>query len=150
MKIYIAFSGIITICLMAICFQGDMKVYEHEQWLFKEISEEAAAGAALYIDEDAYSEGLLVFEYEKGTKYAEKYLEESKKNSYILKEANAKIELEFEDDKCGYSKENTDKTPTVIAKISATHKDIFRLPFLTANNTQRESSYELKEIQLRN
>ncbi|MGP1569934.1 MAG: hypothetical protein ACTTH0_03345 [Eubacteriales bacterium] len=146
MKVYIVFSGIITVFLMAMCFQGDMRLYEHEQWLFKEITEEVACGAALYVEQGEYSDGNIVFDYKKGESYANEYLKQSKKNSYILNNGSAKIDLVFEDDKSGYSKENIRHIPSVTAKICAEHKDIFRLPFISVKQTFRESRYELKEF----
>ncbi|MBF0980181.1 MAG: hypothetical protein HXK71_02485 [Clostridiales bacterium] len=146
MKVYIVFSGIVTVLLMAMCFQGDMRIYEHEQWLLKELTEEVACGAALYVEQEAYAEGNIVFDYEKGKSYAKDYLKQAKRNSYILNNGIATIELEFEDDKVGYSKDNTYKMPTVTAKFRAQHNDIFRLPFLSVKQTFRESRYELKEV----
>lgn len=146
MKLYIIFSGIVTVCLMAMCFQGDMRLYEHEQWLFKEITEEVACGAALYLDQDAYSEGNIVFDYEKGIRYAADYLKQSEKNSYILNHGHANIELKFEDDKMGYLDDNLEHIPAVTAKVTADHQDVFRLPFIAVRHTVRESRYELKDV----
>lgn len=145
MKVYIAFCGILTVFLMALCFQADMKIYVQEEWALKEITEEAACGAALFLDEAVYSQGEIVFDYEKGKRYAKEYVEASKRNSKLLKEGKVKLELEFEDDALGYKLENVKRTPAVIAKVGVKHKDIFRLPFIKVEETTRCSRYELKE-----
>ena len=53
--------------------------YVRCQVFLKAVAEECAAGAALYYDEDAYSEGQLRFYTDEGRKYIEYMIEESKK-----------------------------------------------------------------------
>lgn len=146
MKVYLSFTAIVTVLLMTMCFGADMKLYEREQWVFKEMTEEMAAGAALYLDEEMYGEGLIAFDYDKGEEYAKRYLENSKKNSFVLNSGSSEINISFEDDKRGYGIDNAQRVPAVTVELVSEHRDIFRLPFLSVKNMSRTSRYELKEV----
>lgn len=145
MKVYISFAGLLIICVMALVYNGDLGAYTYEQLLLKAVAEECAAGASLCLDEEAYGEGRIVFDYEDAEKYGREHLEASKLHSRILKKGRVDFHMEFEDDGKGYSVENPGRIPAITVDIAVETDDLFRLPFIRVNRVERKSRYELPE-----
>lgn len=144
MKIYIVFLGIFLVSVMGLSYQGDLGAYIHEEMVLKEAAEECAAGASLFLEEEAFAEGLIVFKYEEGRSYAAKYLEYIKRNSKALKNGTVDWSMSFEDDMQGYEKTNGKRIPAVSVKIRVTtSEDMFRVPFINVNSLERSARYEL-------
>ncbi len=149
MKVFITFISIFIISVWALLYQGDMGVYNHEQLLLKEISEEISSGASLYIDDEQFSTGKIVFNIDEGNKYAEKFIEKSKMRSKLLKSSEIEYELIFEDDVQGFSRGNIDKIPAITAIIKLkSDKDIFKIPFIQVYEITRTSRYELPYLKI--
>ncbi len=144
-KVFIVFMSVFIFSVYAISFQGDLNSYCREELVFKEITEEAAAGASLLIEEEEFSIGNIVFDYEKGKEYAAEYINHSKINSRILQKGKETFSIEFQDDKMGYDRDNTEKIPAVRVTLKCETKDMFRIPFVKVCHMERTSEYELPE-----
>ena len=145
MKAYIVFLGFFIVGIFAVSFQGDLGRYQHEQLLLKEAAEECAAGAALLVDEEAYADGKIVFDYEKGKEYVSDYLEYIKRNSKALTEGKVSYQIEFEDYNKGYSENNSSQIPAVTVIIDVMTEDLFKVPFIEVTSLERSARYELPE-----
>lgn len=144
MKTYIVFLGLFVIGVFGVSYQGDLGAFVHEELVLKEAAEECAAGASLFLDEDEYAEGKVVFDYDEGRKYAEEYLEYIKRNSKALTDGTWRLTMDFEDDRQGYGEWNTDKIPAVLVKIQVrTAEDMFKVPFIQVRSLERSTRYEL-------
>lgn len=150
MKVFIVFLGILMVSVSAMVYQGDLGAYGHEQLLLKEAAEECAAGAALFLDEDAYSKGLVVFDYEQGETYIKNYLAYIKRNSKALSKGIIRYKTEFEDENKGYSPSNREKIPAVTVEIKVSTEDLFRGPFVEVTSLERRARYELPEEKQKN
>ena len=113
--------------------------------LLKEAAEECAAGASLFLQEEAYSRGTVVFDYEQADGYIKSYLAYIKRNSKALSQGRAFYTAVFEDDEMGYSPDNTDKIPAVTVQIHVDTADLFRVPFIEVTSLERRARYELPE-----
>lgn len=145
MKTYIVFLGLFVVGVFCVCVQGDMGAYAQEQLLLKEAAEECAAGAALLLDEEEYSKGRIVFDYEAGKKYAKDYLEYIKRNSKALTSGQVEIDMKFEDHEQGFSSTNMSRIPAVTVKLFVTTEDMFSVPFIEVTSLERSARYELPE-----
>ena len=150
MKIFIVFLGLMTIGVSFVSYQGDMNAYVHMQAVLKEACEECAAGAALLIDEEEYGNGRIVFDQEKGRKYAEKYTNHIVKDSFKDNVKSAVCTLKFKDDDVSDFEpgdaEYGSPYPTVTAVIKLETEDLFGLPLLTVTEVERQACYELKTL----
>lgn len=145
MKVFIVFIGIFMVSVSAIVYQGDLGIYGHEQLLIKEAAEECAAGSSLFLDNEEFSKGNIVFDYAKGINYTENYLAYITRNSKALSNGVVQYKMEFEDEKRGYSPSNAEKIPAITVKISVVTEDLFRVPFIKVTSLERSARYELPE-----
>ncbi len=145
MKVFIVSLGLFIIGVFAVVFQGDLGIYGHEQLLIKEAAEECAAGASLFLDEQEFSKGRIVFDYDLGEKYTEEYLEYIKRNSKALSYGIVNFEMKFEDEKKGYADSNIHKNPAITVEIIVDTEDLFRLPFIEVTSLERSARYELPD-----
>ncbi len=143
MKVFIVFLGILIINVSFLSYQGDMGRYLQVQSDLKAMAEECAAGAALYYDEEAYSDGLFEFKYEEGSAYIEFILEESKDKVPVIQKSDLSYEVLFQDDGLGY--EEGEEIPSVTVTITAVTEDLFHLPFLEITKIKRAAKYELPQ-----
>ena len=143
MKVFIVFLGILIINVSFLSYQGDMGRYLQVQSDLKAMAEECAAGAALYYDEEAYSDGLFEFKYEEGRDYIEFILEESKDKIPVIQKSDLSYEVLFQDDGLGY--EEGEESPSVTVTITAVTEDLFHLPFLEITKIKRAAKYELPQ-----
>lgn len=137
MKVFIVFLAIFLINVSFLSYQGDMGRYVRAQSFLKAVAEECAAGAALYYDEDAYSEGRLRFYSGEGRKYIEYIIEESRKEMPLPRGCVITYEADFEDEDA--------EIPSVTVELTAATEDLFRLPFLTVTEIKRAAKYELPQ-----
>lgn len=156
MKVFIVFLGLLIINLSFLSYQGDMGRYVRCQTFLKAVAEECAAGAALYYDEAAYSDGQMRFYYEEGRKYIEYIVEESRKEMPLSRNTKITYDVVFQDDWLGYEGENGTGTtreedgeghhiPSVTVELTAETEDMFRLPFLEVMKIKRAAKYELPQ-----
>jgi hypothetical protein len=156
MKVFIVFLGLFIINVSFLSYQGDLGRYVRCQTFLKAVAEECAAGAALYYDEAAYSDGQLRFYYEEGRKYIEYLIEESKRGMPLPQDSEITYEVEFQDDYLGYENGNGTGTvsggaveregnPSVTVELTAETEDLFRLPFLEGREIKRAARYELPQ-----
>lgn len=151
MKVFIVFFGLLIINVSFLSFQGDMGRYVRCQTFLKAVAEECAAGAALYRDEAAYSDGRFRFHYQEGRKYIEHLIEESKKKMPLPYDSVITYEVFFQDDYLGYEAgpdsgaEGGESNPSVTVKLTAVTGDLFRLPFLEVREVKRAAKYELPQ-----
>ncbi|MEL7657016.1 MAG: hypothetical protein AAGU75_14045 [Bacillota bacterium] len=136
MKVFIVFCGLLIVNLSFLSYQGDMGRYVKCQNYLKAVAEESAAGAALYYDEPAYSEGEFRFRYEEGQKYIGYIIEESKTRMPLPKGTKITYEVEFQD---------KEMIPSVTVSITAVTEDLFHLPFLEVTKVKRTAKYELPQ-----
>lgn len=142
MKVFIVFLGLFVINVSFLSYQGDLGRYTRCQTFLKAVAEECAAGAALYYDEAAYSDGQLRFCYEEGRAFIGYLVEESKTEMPLPIDSIITWEVYFQDDYLGYEEE---EIPSVTVEITATTKDLFHLPFLEVKQIKRASKYELPQ-----
>ncbi|HVI39403.1 MAG TPA: hypothetical protein VM577_01990 [Anaerovoracaceae bacterium] len=142
MKVFIVFLGLLFINVSFLSYQGDLGRYLQCQTFLKAVAEECAAGAALYYDEAAYSDGQFRFYYEEGRKYIEYLVEESKREMPLPQDSVITYEVDFQDDYLGYEEEDN---PSVTVELTAATEDLFHLPFLEVREIKRAAKYELPQ-----
>jgi hypothetical protein len=156
MKVFIVFMGLLIVNVSFLSYQGDLGRYVRCQAFLKAAAEECAAGAALYYDEAAYSDGQFRFKYEEGQEYIDYILEESKGESPLPRGSALTYEAAFRDDYLGYEDEDgsgrgygngpgTENIPSVTVELTAVTEDLFRLPFLEVTEIKRAAKYELPQ-----
>ena len=156
MKVFIVFCGLLIVNLSFLSYQGDMGRYIQSQNYLKAVAEESAAGAALYYNESAYSEGEFYFRYEEGQKYIDYIINESRSEMPLLKDSEISYEVKFQDDFMGYQESNSDdkhgrendseeNIPSVTVSITADTEDMFHLPFIEVTKIKRTAKYELPQ-----
>ncbi len=159
MKVFIIFFGLLIINISFLTYQGDMGRYVRCQVFLKAVAEECAAGAALYYDETAYSDGRLRFYYEEGRKYIEYMIEESKNEMPLPRDSIVSYKVFFQDDYLGFEQASSEQgggasgsgsdesemNPSVTVELTAATGDLFRLPFLKVTEIKRAAKYELPQ-----
>ena len=143
MKVFIVFLGMLILNVSFLSYQGDMGLYIRCQAFLKALAEECAAGAALFYDEGAYSDGQLQFRYEEGRKYIDFIIKESEKETPLPKDSVLTYAVSFEDDALGY--ETGNDVPSVTVVVTAATGDLFSLPFLEVTQVERAAKYELPQ-----
>lgn len=158
MKVFIVFCGLLIINISFLSYQGDMGRYVHSQTFLKAVAEECAAGAALYYDEAAYSDGQFRFNYDEGKKYIEYIIENAEERMPLPENSRITYRVSFQDDNLGYDDislepdngnngeyEGKQGVPSVTVEIMARTEDLFHLPFLKVTSLVRKSKYELPQ-----
>jgi hypothetical protein len=148
MKSLIVFLGMMLICAAFVFYQNDMGRYMRAQTAMKTLAEECAAGAALYFDAEAYAEGRMVFNEEEARAYIAHMLASSGVPLPDVKTAGpVAATVSFYDDRGSYGAAigsfGVVTQPSVAVKLRVATEDIFRLPFLTVTELERETMYEL-------
>ncbi|MDD2189587.1 MAG: hypothetical protein PHV71_03255 [Eubacteriales bacterium] len=143
MKVFIVFIGMLIINMSFMSYQGDLSRFVRCQIYMKALAEECAAGASLYYDEAAYSEGLMYFRNEECRKYIDYIIKESETEMPLPKNSILTYEVSFEDDTQEH--ESKDNIPSVTVVITAKTGDVFGLPFLKVTEVERASKYELQQ-----
>lgn len=101
MKVFIVFIALLIVNMTFITYQGDLNRYVRLQTFMKAVAEEAAAGAALYYDEVAYSNGSMVINREEGEKYIEYLLTRAEQTLDLKEGESLTAEMEVMDDGSG-------------------------------------------------
>lgn len=149
MKVFIVFLGLLIINVSFLVYQGDVEHYAKGQIILKALAEECAAGAALYFEQEEFSNGRLVFNYNEGVKYLEHILESTVSRSLFLQSGRLTYEVEFQDDRTGYKDAHGNVIssgigiPSVTVTVLHDTEDIFRLPFIEVCQITRMARYEL-------
>ncbi len=142
MKVFIVFLALLIVNVDLMNFHSGLGRYIELQNIFKMASEECAAQAALLLDEVAYAQGQIVFDYEAGQRDGMNYLSHICKNLGV--EKGYELSLLYEDDLCSYSVGNIDRLPRVAATISVDVGSLFTGVPLACPVIQRSSCYEIK------
>jgi len=143
MKVFIVFIGLMLVYVTFICYQGDLNRYVQLQTLLKAAAEECAAGSALYYDEDAYAQGLMIINKTDAENYTA-YITDRAAGILELDDGeNLSYTMEVFDDSCGAA--DTGQPPCVTVTLKLAVSDLFRLPFLKAEQVVRSTKYELAD-----
>ena len=143
MKVFIVFIALLIVNMTFITYQGDLNRYVRLQTFMKAVAEEAAAGAALYYDEVAYSNGSMVINREEGEKYIEYLLTRAEQTLDLKEGESLTAEMEVMDDGSGAAEQGV--SPSVTVTLLLTFADLFRLPFLSREQVVRSAKYELAD-----
>lgn len=144
MKVFIVFIGLLFVNVTFITYQGDLDRYIQLQTFLKSVAEECAAGAALYYDEEAYSQGLMIINQGEAEKYADDIVERATHTLALGEGENLSYEIEFVDDSTGGAADQG-VSPSVVVTLRFTTADLFRLSFLKVEQVVRSAKYELAE-----
>ncbi|MDO4553037.1 MAG: hypothetical protein Q4C22_05820 [Bacillota bacterium] len=142
MKVFVVFLGMMLVSITFIAYQGDMAQYLRLQLAMKAAAEEAAAGAALYYDERAYSQGFMVVDEEEAGKYVAYIAERAAADMDLKGQERLEYVMEIHDDEKGYLKEGD--SPSVTVTLTLHTEDLFRLSFLEVCRVSRGAEYELE------
>lgn len=161
MKVLIVSLGLLLVGVTFVIYQGDMSRYLQIQTFVKAVAEECAAGAALYYDEEAYSRGSMVIRQEEAVKYIDHLVEEAADQLRLSEGEGISYELQIAGEKGGMrllgEGGGTDtpgenggdspagQSPWVEVTLRLKTKDLFRLPFLKAEQVVRSGKYELAD-----
>lgn len=161
MKVFIVFMGLLFINVSFLSYQGDLGRYVRCQAFLKATAEECAAGAALYYDETAYSDGQFRFKYEEGLEFIEHLLGEAEQEMPLPRDSILTYEVSFRDDYLGYGEGESEggegggvdggggpvaeNIPSVTVELTAVTGDLFRLPLLEVTEIKRAAKYELPQ-----
>lgn len=143
MKVFIVFIALLVANMTFIFYQGDLNRYIRLQGFLKAVAEEAAAGAALYYDETAYSHGVMIINREEGEKYIEYLVSEAGRKLSLKEGESLSAELEVFDGRDGTAVQGV--SPWVTVTLHLNVSDLFRLPFLLKEQVIRSSKYELAD-----
>lgn len=130
MKTFLMFLALFIINMSFVVYQGDLDRYVRLQIFLKATAEEAACGAALYYDEEAYGNGFMEINRAEG----DKYLEE------LLFQAEEKLKLNGDFSLTGHM-EVEDREVVVTLELNC--ENLFRLPYLKRDKVLRSAKYEL-------
>lgn len=144
MKVFLVFIGLMIINITFISYQGDLSRYLQLQNLLKAAAEECAAGAALYYDEEAYSQGLMIIKQEEAEKYVVSQVRQVESVIELEGGGGLTYELSIFDDS---SPDHADPgvPPSVVVSLRLTTTDLFHLPFLEVKQVVRSAKYELAD-----
>ncbi len=143
MKVFILFLALLIVNVTFISYQGDMNRYVQLQTFLKAVAEEAAAGAALYYDENAYSHGSMIINREEGERYIEDLLTRATVKLQLNEGESLTAETVVMDDNSGAA--DFGVSPSVTVTLRLTVADLFRLPFLEREQVVRSAKYELAD-----
>ena len=150
MKVFMVFAALLLAGAGFMGYQGDLNRYVHAQMVLKEACEECASAAALFINEEAYAEGLIVFDREKGRSYAEEYLDMLLSKRRSIETKDAVIRLKFKDDASNdfsfTEAEYAYDTAAVSCEIELETGDLFGSPFISVTSLRRRACYELRTL----
>ena len=146
MKVLIVFLGLLLINISFLAYQSDMDRYVKLQTNLKAAAEDAAAGASLCQDEEAYGKGYLVIDDAKAEEYVSFVAEDMKRRLPEYMGAEVRYEMKIFDDSKGYEGAELydleKMLPAVWVRFTINSKDIFRLPFLEKTETNRSAVYQ--------
>lgn len=145
MKTFLTFLGLLVVCLSLLCFTSDMDRYAKLQTHMKALAEECAAGSVLFTDDEAYSQGSVVFREADAGKYVAFMLQEAQGDALYLK-GHLTAELRLFDDEKGYdglvAYHVYRMRPCSVVSLFWEGPDLFRLPFFSLTSAKRTAVYE--------
>jgi hypothetical protein len=147
-KALLVFMAMLLVCAAFVFYQNDMGRYMRAQTALKALADECAAGAALYFDEEAYAEGRMIFNEDEGRRYIAHMLATSGIPAPDVRAAGpVTASVSFYDDRGAYGGSagafGVVNHPSVVVRLRVATEDVFRLPFLTVTELERETMYEL-------
>lgn len=146
MKVFLVFLGLLLINVTCISYKGDLDRYLQLRSYLKAVAEECAAGAALYYDEEAYSQGFMVIDKEEAERYVVGRLKQAEYFLQLQTTDQLSYEMEIADQRDGKS-ESAMVSPWVDIVLTLEGRDHFRLPFLSVTTLRRGAKYELADFQ---
>ena len=145
MKTFLTFPGRPVVCLSLLCFTSDMDRYAKLQLHMKALAEECAAGSVLFTDDEAYSQGQVVFREEDAEKYVDFMLRQAQGDALYLK-GRLSAEIRLFDDEKGYdgliAYHVRQIRPCSVVRLYWQGPDLFRLPFFRLTDATRTAVYE--------
>jgi hypothetical protein len=143
MKVFLVFLAMLIVNTTFVVHQGDLNRYVRLQTFLKALCEEAAAGAALYYDEESYSHGFMVINQEEGEKYIDYLIVKAKDSLNLDGNENLTADIEIVDEENGVLE--LGMWPSVTVTLYLNSRDLFRLPFIKREQVIRSARYELVE-----
>ena len=104
MKVFIIFFAMLMINVSFLSFNSDMDRYVKLQTHLKALAEESAAGASLFYDREAYSQGVIRINQNSANAYIEFLLGKAKEHYSVFMEGNITIKTIYFDDLNGLCK----------------------------------------------
>ena len=132
MKVFIVFTALVLVFTTAFVFVSDMNGYVQLQKHMKALAEECAAGGALQLEEEPYSDGEIVINITDAQRYAEQIIHTSKISSTPLSFGNLSVSVELV---------SPDAITAEVTFTANPEYDIFRLPFLSVKTVSRSALY---------
>jgi len=136
------FLGLLIVNVTFIAYQGDMSHYLRVREFLKATAEECACGAAQYYDTEAFSRGAMVINEEEAEKYVAYITQKAEQVLAGGSGGTLAYEMNIEG-QGGPGGGEPSGSPAVVVKLTLTTADLFRLPFLKAEQVARAAKYEL-------
>ena len=168
MKILPFFLALMILFLSFLTYRADLNRDWRDQTWMKNLTEDCAAGAALYYKEESLGEGSLLFDEDQALAHIAHLLEDQKRSgASILEKTESHSKVSFFDDDLicnvfvdgvqqdsfsfSYPYRYLDeqdheiivKSPSVVVTLSMDAGERFRLPFLPELPVVRSTMYEL-------
>lgn len=141
MKVFLVFLSLLMVNVTFVTYQGDMNRYLQLRAFLKAEAEECAAGASLYYDEEAFSNGRMVIAETEARAYVNRITEEAAASHMIPPDGKLFWSMTIADDEKGYP--DGERDPSVTVNLHLNTPDLFRLPFLEVTEVSREAKYQL-------
>lgn len=150
MKVFIVFLAMLILSMGFITYASDMGRYVRLQAALKALAEECAAGGALFVDEERYSEGLIVIDNADAEAYVDFLIGRAAPETPPFGNGSISASVVIFDDEKGYEGMESygleRRRPSVVARLTyASEDDIFRLPFLEAYFVSRTAVYQWED-----
>lgn len=140
MKVFMIFIALLIINTSFMTYHCDLNNYTKLQAYMKALAEDAAAGAALYYDEEAYGNGIMIINKIEGEKFISDLLTQADTRLGLVGNESLSFDFDIVDHR---GEENLILPPSVTVTIKFTGRELFRLPFLNHNLLVRSARYEL-------
>ena len=149
MKILIVFFAIVILNVTFLCYNTDMDRYVKLQAHLKALAEESAAGAALFVDEKLYSQGILAVDKAAADAYIDFMVKKAEEDAVVYRGGSITASTILMDDIRGYEQAEYYKIyrrcPAVIVTLLYLGQDLFRLPFACVERVERTATYQWED-----
>ena len=146
MKVFIVSLAMLLVFVSFLAFSADMDRYVQMQEHLKALAEDCAAGCALFTDEEAYSEGVMVIDSADARAYTAFLIGKAQKSMPPLANGAIEASVRIFDDRKGYEGITeyglVSGIPGSAVTLTYTGEDIFRLPFITVTDIRRTAAYQ--------
>ena len=150
MKVFIVFLALMIVFMGFMVYGSDMNAVMSRRLHLKALAEDCAAGCCLSLDEEAYSEGLLVINRADAEELTEYLVQEAKENMPPFARGDISASVLIFDDEKGYSGREEygikSDIPSAVVKLVYESGDMFRLPFLELKKLERTAVYSWEGI----